>query len=67
MNLEDQPDTRGGIKGSFPIDGGYASYQYINWACKFFVDSNMMELKVREEEQNRNDNIREDQSDQTKL
>ncbi|MCP4633953.1 MAG: hypothetical protein GY855_13595 [candidate division Zixibacteria bacterium] len=30
---------RGGIKGSFPLDGEYGRYEYPNWAAKFFVDA----------------------------
>ena len=41
-------ETRGGIKGSFPIDGAYGSYQYLSWACKFFIDANMLEKRIRE-------------------
>lgn len=36
-------EQRGGVKGSFPIGGGYGRYQYLNWACKFFVDANVAE------------------------
>jgi hypothetical protein len=39
--------TRGAIKGSFPVDGQYGTYQYLNWACKFFVDAQLLELAVR--------------------
>ena len=39
-------ETRGGIKGSFPVSGGYCPYQYLNWACKFFIDANMIELSI---------------------
>jgi hypothetical protein len=39
--------TRGAIKGSFPVDGQYGAYQYLNWACKFFVDAHLLELAVR--------------------
>lgn len=35
---------RGGVKGSFPVDGGYAPYQLLNWATKFVVDANQLEL-----------------------
>jgi hypothetical protein len=31
--------TRGGIKGSYPIWGGYEPFRYPNWAPKFFVDA----------------------------
>lgn len=40
------PDIIGGVKGSFPIDGEYGRWQYLNWACKFMVDSNMAEQSV---------------------
>lgn len=48
--LLDSPDggIRGGIKGCFPVDGGYGAYLFLNWACKFFVDSNMLEKEQRE-------------------
>jgi Prenyltransferase and squalene oxidase repeat len=41
-------DTRGGVKGSFPVDGDYGKYEYLNWACKFFIDSNLLEKTVSE-------------------
>lgn len=31
----------GGVKGSFPIDGDYGRYQYLNWAAKFYVDAEL--------------------------
>jgi len=37
-------DTVGGIKGSFPVHGDYGRYQYLNWACKFLIDSCREEL-----------------------
>jgi hypothetical protein len=43
VRLEGPEDVRGGIKGSFPVDGGYGTYQYLNWAAKFFVDANLLE------------------------
>jgi hypothetical protein len=43
-------DTRGAIKGSFPIYSPYGMYQYPNWACKFFVDANMLERMVHRQE-----------------
>ncbi len=40
----DGPDgIRGGVKGSFPVWGGYLTYEYPNWAAKFFLDSNLLE------------------------
>lgn len=32
-------DTRGAIKGSHPINGGYHPWQYPNWATKFYADA----------------------------
>ena len=43
------PDLRGGVKGAFPVDGGYGTFQFLNWAAKFCVDSNWHELEVRRE------------------
>lgn len=39
--------VRGGVKGAFPVQGNYLPYQYINWACKFLVDSCALEERVR--------------------
>jgi hypothetical protein len=50
MKTDGPLETRGAIKGSFPVSGRYGAYQYLNWACKFFVDSNMLELKVRQDD-----------------
>lgn len=36
----------GGVKGSFPVSGGYGRFQYLNWACKFSIDANLLELRV---------------------
>jgi hypothetical protein len=48
MKVEGPAETRGAIKGSFPVNGRYGAYQYLNWACKFTVDSNMLERTVRQ-------------------
>jgi hypothetical protein len=47
MRVDRRPETRGAIKGSSPIYGGYMAYQYPAWACKFFVDANILERTVR--------------------
>lgn len=39
-------ETRGAIKGSFPIFGDYGRYEYLSWAAKFFIDSNMLEMEI---------------------
>lgn len=43
VELDGPEDIRGGVKGSFPIGGAYGRYEYLNWAAKFFVDSNRLE------------------------
>jgi len=30
---------RGGIKGSYPVDGEYGRFEVLNWATKFFIDA----------------------------
>ncbi len=43
----DGPDgIRGGVKGSFPVGGGYLTYEYPNWAPKFFLDSHLLEKEL---------------------
>jgi hypothetical protein len=46
-------DIRGGIKGSFPVHGDYGPFQYLNWAAKFFIDSNQTEADIRKFESSR--------------
>lgn len=36
-----QLGLRGGIKGSWPFDGGYGRFEILNWATKYFVDALM--------------------------
>ena len=50
VRLEGPPETRGAVKGSLPVSGDYLPFQYPNWACKFFIDSNSLEKTIREEE-----------------
>ena len=47
MKIGDPPETRGAIKGSFPVYGDYCTYEFPNWACKFFVDANVLEKALR--------------------
>jgi Squalene-hopene cyclase C-terminal domain len=49
MDVDGPPQTRGAIKGSFPVDGDYGTYQYLNWAVKFCIDANLCELAIRGE------------------
>ena len=39
--------TRGGVRGSYPVSGDYGRFQYLNWAAKFFIDSNLLEQDLR--------------------
>jgi hypothetical protein len=47
VSLNGPAETRGGVKGSFPIDGEYGRFEYLNWACKFFIDANLLEEEIR--------------------
>lgn len=47
VNIDGPPEIRGGVKGSFPVYGEYGTYQYLNWACKFLIDSSMLERAIR--------------------
>ena len=44
VKVAGDPDIVGGVKGSFPINGDYGRFEYLNWAAKFFVDANLLEL-----------------------
>ena len=46
VHLAGSPDVVGGVCGSFPIDGDYGSFEYLNWAAKFCVDSQLMEVDL---------------------
>ncbi len=35
------PGVRGGIKGAWPVGGGYGAYEVLSWATKFFADALM--------------------------
>jgi uncharacterized protein YyaL (SSP411 family) len=38
------PGISGGVRGSFPVDGGYTRFQYPNWAAKFFIDAQLLDI-----------------------
>ncbi|MBB5018889.1 hypothetical protein HNQ59_002186 [Chitinivorax tropicus] len=46
MRLDGPVDTLGAVKGSFPVSGAYGEFQYLNWAPKFMIDSNLLELDI---------------------
>ncbi|MEM7226377.1 MAG: hypothetical protein AAF495_25615 [Pseudomonadota bacterium] len=47
IRIEGEDEVRGAVKGAFPVDGAYGTYQYLNWAAKFCVDSNQLEEDIR--------------------
>jgi hypothetical protein len=46
VKLDGPPDVQGAVKGSFPINGGYCTFQFPNWACKFMIDGNLLERRI---------------------
>jgi hypothetical protein len=42
----------GGVRGSYPVTGDYGRYQFLNWAAKFMVDSNSLELELLQADHN---------------
>lgn len=47
IDVEGEPEVRGGVKGSHPVDGEYGRFEYLNWAAKFTIDANMLELAMQ--------------------
>lgn len=47
IDMTGPAEIRGAVKGSFPVDGDYGRFEYLNWAAKFMIDANMLELDVR--------------------
>jgi hypothetical protein len=43
IHLDGPDGVRGGVKGPFPIWGGYLTWEFPNWAAKFFLDSSLLE------------------------
>jgi hypothetical protein len=46
VRLDGPPAQRGAVKGSFPVNGQYGPFEYLNWASKFAADSLMLEADV---------------------
>ena len=46
VRLDGPPEMRGGVKGSFPVNGDYGRFQFLNWAAKFLADSLMLEKEL---------------------
>ena len=49
LRLDARCEMRGAIKGSLPIDAEYFSYEYPNWATKFFIDANLLEENIKKQ------------------
>jgi hypothetical protein len=47
VRLDGPENQCGAIKGSFPIDGDYGQWEYLNWAAKFFIDAHLLELDIK--------------------
>jgi hypothetical protein len=43
VRLDGPAGIKGGVKGSFPVNGGYGAFEYPNWAPKFLIDSLLVE------------------------
>lgn len=46
VHLDGPTGVRGGVKGSFPVDGGYGTYEFLNWAAKFLIDAGQAEAAI---------------------
>lgn len=46
ISVDGPPDVRGAVRGSYPIWGNYAAYEFPNWAAKFFIDAQLLESDV---------------------
>jgi hypothetical protein len=46
VRLDGPEAQRGGVKGSFPVDGEYGRFEYLNWAAKFCIDAQLAEADL---------------------
>jgi hypothetical protein len=46
VRFEGHEGMVGGIKGSFPVNGDYGQWEYLNWAAKFCIDANLLEIEL---------------------
>ena len=46
VRLDGADGRTGGVKGSYPVNGEYGQWQYLNWAAKFCIDANLLELQL---------------------
>jgi hypothetical protein len=47
LRVDGPEDVVGGVKGAFPVWGDYGRFEFLNWSAKFFVDSNLLEARLR--------------------
>ena len=47
VSLDGPRGVRGGVKGSFPVNGGYCWWEFPNWAAKFLLDALLLESSLR--------------------
>lgn len=47
VRIDGPEEVSGGVKGSFPVDGHYGRFEFLNWAAKFTIDANLIELDLR--------------------
>jgi hypothetical protein len=47
VQIDGPVGIKGGVKGSFPVDGGYGTYEFLNWAAKFLIDAGEEERLAR--------------------
>ena len=50
IEVDGADERDGGIKGSFPIDGAYAPFQYLSSACGHVLEANLLEAAALEPE-----------------
>jgi hypothetical protein len=48
VDLRGNPGVVGGVRGAFPVNGDYGKFEYLNWAAKFCIDAQLMEMAVSE-------------------
>ncbi|MDB6138081.1 MAG: hypothetical protein JWO94_1153 [Verrucomicrobiaceae bacterium] len=49
LNMGARAETHGGVKGSYPAAGTYNPFLFLNWACKFMIDANTLELRLQKD------------------
>jgi len=46
VRLDGDDARSGGVKGSYPVNGEYGKWEYLNWAAKFCIDANLLEVEL---------------------